>query len=84
MGLESLIVFLIVGGIAGWLAGLIVRGGGMGIIGNIVVGIVGAFIAGFVLPMVGVSLGGGWVGSIVHAMIGAIILLLSIRLVKRA
>lgn len=84
MGLESLIVLLIVGGVAGWLAGLIVRGGGMGILGNIVVGIVGAFIAGLILPRVGVSLGGGWIGSIVHAMIGAVILLLAIRLIKRA
>lgn len=84
MGLESLIVLLIVGGIAGWLAGLIVRGGGMGILGNIIVGIVGAFIAGLILPRVGVSLGGGWLGSIVHAMIGAVILLLAIRLIKRA
>ena len=50
MGIESLLVFLIVGAIAGWLAGLLVKGYGFGLLGNIVVGIVGAFIAGWLLP----------------------------------
>lgn len=84
MGLESLLVFLIIGGIAGWLASIIVRGFGFGILGNIVVGIVGALIAGYLLPAVGVSIGAGIVGSIIHAMIGAIVLLLIIKLIKRA
>ncbi|WP_321488444.1 GlsB/YeaQ/YmgE family stress response membrane protein [uncultured Hyphomonas sp.] len=84
MTLEGLIIFLLVGGVAGWLAGLIVRGGGFGIIGNIAVGIVGAFIAGFLFPAVGVSLAGGIVGSIVHATIGAVVLLLIVRVLKRA
>ncbi len=53
MGIESLLVFLIVGAIAGWLAGLIVKGYGFGLIGNIVVGIIGAFIAGWLLPRIG-------------------------------
>ncbi|MGL5735193.1 MAG: GlsB/YeaQ/YmgE family stress response membrane protein, partial [Beijerinckiaceae bacterium] len=48
MGVESFIVFLIIGGIAGWLAGLIVKGGGFGIVGNIILGIVGAFVAGLI------------------------------------
>ena len=55
MTLEDLIVWLIVGAIAGWLAGLIVKGFGFGLIGNIVVGIVGAFIAGFLLPRLGIA-----------------------------
>ena len=83
MGLESLIIFLIIGAIAGWLAGVIVSGYGFGLIGNIVVGVVGAFIAGFLFPRLGISLGGGWIGSIISAAIGAIILLLLIRLVRR-
>ena len=84
MTLEGLIIFLLVGGVAGWLAGLIVRGGGFGIVGNIAVGIVGAFIAGFLFPAIGISLGAGIVGSIVHATIGAVVLLLIVRVLKRA
>jgi uncharacterized membrane protein YeaQ/YmgE (transglycosylase-associated protein family) len=84
MGVESLLVFLIVGAIAGWLAGLIVKGYGFGLLGNIVVGIVGAFIAGWLFPMLGVSLGVGIVAAIIHAVIGAVILLVLIRLVKSA
>lgn len=84
MGIESLIVFLIVGAVAGWLAGLVVQGFGFGLLGNIVVGIVGAFIAGFLLPRLGIGVGGGILWAIIHAMIGAIILLLLIKVVKRA
>jgi uncharacterized membrane protein YeaQ/YmgE (transglycosylase-associated protein family) len=81
---QALLIFLIVGGIAGWLAGLIVRGFGFGILGNIVVGIVGAFLAGWLLPMAGIVIGGGIVGAIINALIGAIILLVIIGLVRRA
>lgn len=86
MTAASLIIFLIVGAIAGWLAGLIVRGFGFGLLGNIVIGIIGAFLAGWLLPMLGVgfSLGNPLVTSIVYAMIGAIILLVIIGLIKRA
>lgn len=84
MTLEGIIIFLLVGGIAGWLAGLIVRGGGFGIVGNIVIGIVGAFVAGFLFPLIGVSLGYGIVASILHATIGAVVLLLIVRVLKRA
>ena len=84
MSLESLIIFLLIGGIAGWLAGLVVKGGGFGIVGDIVVGIVGAFIAGFLFPALGFSLGAGIVGAIIHATIGAVILLLIVRVLKRA
>ncbi|MGB8624188.1 MAG: GlsB/YeaQ/YmgE family stress response membrane protein [Paracoccaceae bacterium] len=84
MGIESLVVFLIIGAIAGWLAGLIVKGFGFGLLGNIVVGIVGAFVAGLIFPAIGLSLGGGIVAAIIHATIGAVILLFLIRLVKRA
>ena len=84
MDLTALLVFIIVGAIAGWLAGLIVKGFGFGLIGNIVLGIVGAFFAGCLFPTLGISLGGGIVGSIIAAAIGAIIILLLVRLIKRA
>ena len=69
---------------AGWLAGLIMKGYGFGLIGNIIVGIVGAFVAGMIFPVIGVSLGSGIVASIIHSTIGAVILLFLIGLVKRA
>ena len=84
MDLVSILVFLLIGAVAGWLAGLIVSGGGYGLIGDIVVGIVGAFIAGLILPRIGVSLGGGVLGAILGATIGAVILLLIVRVVRRA
>lgn len=84
MGIESLLVFLIVGAVAGWLAGLIVEGYGFGLLGNIVVGIVGALIAGWLFPYLGLTLGGGILAAIIHATIGAVILLVLIRLVKTA
>ena len=84
MGIESILVFLIVGAIAGWLAGLIVSGFGFGLVGNIVVGIVGAFIAGYLFPAIGVSLGSGIIAAIIHSTIGAVILLVLIKVVKRA
>ena len=84
MGIESLIVFIIVGAVAGWLAGQLVKGYGFGLIGNIVVGIVGAFIAGWLFPAIGLSIGGGILAAIIHATIGAVILLVLIRLIKQA
>jgi len=80
----GLLVFLIVGAIAGWLAGVVVKGGGFGLLGDIVVGIVGGLIAGWLFGHLGISLGGGLLGQIISAAIGAIILLLVIRLIKRA
>ena len=84
MGIESIIIWLIVGAIAGWLAGVIVTGYGFGLIGNIVVGIVGAVVAGWLLPRLGLGLPAGIIGSIIYAAIGAIILLVIIGLVRRA
>lgn len=82
--LVALIVWIIVGGIAGWLASTLVKGGGMGLAGNVVLGIVGAIVAGWLLPAIGLGLGGGIIGAIISAMIGAILVLLVISLVKRA
>lgn len=84
MSVETLLIWLLVGAIAGWLAGVIVKGYGFGLIGNIVVGIVGAFLAGFLLPRVGLMIGGGLIAGIINAAIGAIILLVLIGLFKRA
>ena len=83
MTVESLLIFLLIGAVAGWIAGQVVKGGGFGLIGDIVVGILGAFVAGFLLPGLGLGLT-GIVGSIVYATIGAIILLVVVRLIKRA
>ena len=83
MGIESLLVFLLVGAVAGWLAGQIVKGYGFGLPGNIVVGIVGAFVAGFLLPRLNLGVPAGIVGSIIHATIGAVLLLLLIRVIRR-
>jgi uncharacterized membrane protein YeaQ/YmgE (transglycosylase-associated protein family) len=83
MTLEALLIWLIVGAIAGWLAGLIVKGYGLGLIGNIVVGIIGAVIAGWLLPKLGLAIGGTFIRDIIAAVIGAVILLVLIGLVRR-
>jgi uncharacterized membrane protein YeaQ/YmgE (transglycosylase-associated protein family) len=78
----SLVVLILVGLVAGWLAGKIVQGTGYGLIGDIAIGIAGALIAGWLFPMIGLSLGGGIIAAIIHATIGAVLLLVIIRLVK--
>lgn len=85
MELESLVVLLIIGAIAGWLAGLLTKGGGFGLVGNIVVGVIGAFLGTWLFDVLGVSVGGGkWVGPIVTSTVGAIVLLLVARTLKKA
>jgi uncharacterized membrane protein YeaQ/YmgE (transglycosylase-associated protein family) len=82
--IESIVIWLIVGAIAGWLAGVVMRGGGFGLIGDIVVGVIGGVIAGWLLPLVHFPLiGGPYIGAIIEAFIGACILLFVLRLVKR-
>ena len=83
MDVQGIIIWIIVGAIAGWLAGMVVKGGGFGLIGDIVVGIVGAVIAGWLLPQLGIVIGSGFVAAIIDAFIGAVILLVIIKLVKR-
>ncbi|HEV7617341.1 MAG TPA: GlsB/YeaQ/YmgE family stress response membrane protein [Burkholderiaceae bacterium] len=80
----ELLWFIIVGLIAGWLAGQLVKGGGFGVVGDIVVGILGALIGGYLFGSVGASVGGGLLGSIIVATIGAVILVFLLRLIKRA
>jgi len=83
MTIEALIIWLVIGAVAGWLAGLIVKGYGFGLIGNIVVGIVGAVLAGWLLPLAGFVLVGGVIAEITNAVIGAVILLVLISLFKK-
>lgn len=84
MSNQSLLVILLVGIVAGWLAGKIVRGTGFGIIGDLLVGILGAFIGNWLLPRAGLHLGTGVVSAIVNATLGAILLLLVVRLLGGA
>ncbi|PXW17468.1 GlsB/YeaQ/YmgE family stress response membrane protein [Paraburkholderia caballeronis] len=81
---HGIIAWLIIGAIAGWLAGILVKGGGFGLIVDIIVGIVGAFIGGWLAGLLGISIGGGMISSIITAIIGAVILLFIIRLFRRA
>jgi uncharacterized membrane protein YeaQ/YmgE (transglycosylase-associated protein family) len=80
----ELLVFLLVGAIAGWLAGLIVRGFGYGLIGNIVVGIIGALVAGYLFPRLGIGLPAGLIGEILSAVVGAVIVLVIVGFIRRA
>ncbi len=83
MDIISLLIFLAVGALVGWLAGIIVKGRGFGVIGNIVVGVVGAVMGGFVFGLLGITTG-GLLGSIIMGTIGAVILLSIIGVIKRA
>ena len=83
MDLTSLLIFLAIGAVAGWLAGVLMKGGGFGLLGNIVIGIIGAVIGGLTFGMLGIS-AGGLIGSIITATVGAIILLFIVGLVKKA
>jgi uncharacterized membrane protein YeaQ/YmgE (transglycosylase-associated protein family) len=80
----NLLWFLVVGLVAGWLAGVLVKGGGFGVIGDLVVGVIGAFLGGWLFSTLGASAGGGLLGSIIVATIGAVVLLFIVRLIKRA
>ena len=80
----NFIIYLIVGGIAGWLASMLMKTDAQqGIILNIVVGIIGGFLGGWLLPMVGLDLGAGWIGFLITALIGAIVLLAIVNLFRR-
>jgi uncharacterized membrane protein YeaQ/YmgE (transglycosylase-associated protein family) len=83
MQVETLLIWLAVGAVAGLLAGLVVKGGGFGLIGDIIVGIVGAFFGGWLLPRLGINLGVGLVPVIISATIGAVVLLLILRVIRR-
>jgi uncharacterized membrane protein YeaQ/YmgE (transglycosylase-associated protein family) len=84
MDTTGLLLFLLIGVVAGWLAGRLLRGGGLGLVGNLIVGVIGAFIGGWLFSRLGVSVGGGLIGSLVMATIGAMVLLFLIGLLRRA
>lgn len=84
MSLETLLIWLLIGAVAGWLAGVIVKGFGFGLVGNIVVGILGAFIGGWLFGAFGIGAGYGIAGAILGATVGAVVLLLVIKLVRRS
>lgn len=83
MDIQTLILIIVIGGIAGWLAGFLTKGGGFGIVGNVAIGVVGAFVGGFVLQLLGLY-AGGLIGSIVSATLGSVILLVVIGLIKKS
>lgn len=79
----GLILFLLIGLAAGWLASHIMKGGSFGLVGDLIVGVVGAFLGGWLFDLLGISLG-GLLGSLVTALVGAIVLLYLLRLIKKA
>jgi len=82
MTVSALIWFLLIGLIAGWLAGKVMRGGGYGVVGDMIVGVIGAFIGGWLFSLIGIS-AGGLIGSIITAFVGAVVLLLILRAIRR-
>ena len=82
MSSESLVLMLVVGVVAGWLAGQLVRGTGYGLIGDLIIGVIGAFIGSWLLPQLNIHIGYGIVGAIITAAIGAVLLLIILRLVR--
>lgn len=84
MDAQGIIVWLIIGAIAGWLAGTLLRGGGFGLIGDIIVGIIGAVLGGWLAGVLGLHLASGLISAIITATVGAIVLILIVRAIKRA
>lgn len=83
MTVSALIWFLLVGLIAGWLAGQVMKGGGYGVVGDMIVGVIGALLGGWLFSMLGIS-AGGLIGSIIVAFVGACVLIFLLRVIKRA
>jgi uncharacterized membrane protein YeaQ/YmgE (transglycosylase-associated protein family) len=83
MTLVAILIWIAVGAVAGWLAGLVMRGAGFGLVGNMLIGIIGAVVAGFLLPRIGLVIGGGILANLVNAFIGAVIVLFVIGLMRR-
>ena len=83
MNIQSLLLFLLIGLIAGWLASRIMRSGPYGLVGDLIVGVIGAFFGGWLFDVLGIALG-GLVGSLVIALVGAIVLLYVLRLIRKA
>jgi len=79
----NIVWFLIIGALAGWLAGILTKGRGFGILGNMIVGVIGAVIGGHIFQVAGVAAGGGFISSLVTALIGALVLLFIINLIRK-
>ncbi|MCB0193240.1 MAG: GlsB/YeaQ/YmgE family stress response membrane protein [Anaerolineae bacterium] len=84
MDLVSIILWIVIGAVAGWIAGELMRGHGFGLIGNIVVGIVGAFLGGLIFSAIGIGPGLGLIGSLITAIVGAVVLLFIVGLLRRS
>lgn len=84
MAAHGIIAWLIIGAVAGWLAGLIVGGGGFGLLGDIVVGIIGAIVGGWLAGVLHIHIGSGFIASIITATVGAVALILLLKLIRRA
>jgi uncharacterized membrane protein YeaQ/YmgE (transglycosylase-associated protein family) len=82
MSAQSLLIFLIIGVIAGWLAGKIMRGAGYGLVGDMIIGVIGAFLGGWIFGLLGIGTY-GLIGQLICALIGALVLLFLLRLIKR-
>jgi len=80
----DLVYFLLIGGVAGWLAGRFMKGGGFGAIGNILIGVLGGIVGGFVFGLLGIGEDGSVIGSLVTSFVGAIILLFAIGKLKKS
>ena len=84
MAMHGIIFWIVIGGVAGWLAGTLVKGGGFGLFGDIIVGIIGAFIGGWLAGVLGISIGSGLIASLVTATLGAVVLIVILRLIRRS
>ena len=80
--MDNTILFLIVGLVAGWLAGVVMKGKGLGLVGNLIVGVIGSFVGGYLFGLLGIT-AGGTVGMLIMAFVGAVVLLYLVRLVKK-
>jgi len=83
MGTANLIWFLLIGLAAGWLAGRVVRGGGYGLVGDLIIGVIGALVGGWLFSQLGIH-AGGRLGALVTAFVGAALLIYLLRLTRRA
>ncbi|MEL7122663.1 MAG: GlsB/YeaQ/YmgE family stress response membrane protein [Bacteroidota bacterium] len=79
----NIIIFLIIGAVAGWLGGTLTKGSGFGLLGNIIVGIIGSFIGGYLFDFLNIDIGNGMLGSIITAAVGAIVLISLVRLINK-
>jgi uncharacterized membrane protein YeaQ/YmgE (transglycosylase-associated protein family) len=79
----SILLLIVIGIVAGWLAGRIMKGKGFGLIGDLIVGVIGAFLGSWLFGLLGISLGNGILGSLITALIGALVLLFVLRLIRR-